>query len=235
MGDDPSGRFILEWLRERKLDGGVSKTTSAPTHKAFLAYDKAGTRLMFTNAPNANRWLSVDDITPHEEVIRSSSLVLVSGYCYMDRAAPRVQAARRVVELASSKSTGLLVFDVVPHKFHEIYPNIADFLKLAERANIIVSEVNTIRRLFGLGHRGEDIGDREVKETVDRLRGSFNGSFDLRYGGGTNIERQAIWIARIGELRDRKSPMWQKSSLRGYGDWLTLMTLQEFFKPFFLQ
>jgi hypothetical protein len=186
---------------------------------------------MFTNRPNANRCLTLEDVRRHEEVLSTTRLLFVSGYCFMDPRAPRVEAAQWAVKAAKRTPTGLVVFDVVPHKFHTVCPNRDAFLKLIEGTDLLVSELNTIRRLFQLGHRGEVITAAMVEETRRLLSRVYPGSFDLRFGEPTHIERQLLWDARQKRSDERDSPKWdQWPVLRGYGDWLTLVTLRDFFR-----
>jgi sugar/nucleoside kinase (ribokinase family) len=226
IGDDPTGRFIYEWLQQRRLEAGVSVSTSLSTGKAFIARDKNDIRLLVNNAPNANRALSVSDVEQHADVITSCRILYVSGYCLMDPQAPRAKATLKAMKLAHKGGQAHIVFDVVPHRFYKIYQS-SKFRDLLAEIDILISGVPTIRRLLNMGVPSEKITRPVVRETVKRLSESCD-RFCLRFGS-SGCDEQVIWDAQGQNLTWEETRHNQTLDKRGYGDRLTVRLLKDFF------
>jgi sugar/nucleoside kinase (ribokinase family) len=225
IGDDPAGKFIHEWLRERELEAGVRISSTFNTAKVFITHDSQGSRLLVSNGINANGDFSASDVEQYFNVISNCRLLYVSGYCFRQPHSPRVYATRRAIDIARNTNS-LVALDVVPHEFHKFYPGIDAFLALTEGVDIIISEVATIRRVLGLGYSNEDITRSIVEDTIMRLAEHYS-HLILRFGPNS-MNYQVVWLAKGSRLIWQETGFMNARDRRGFGDKLAVEAIHSF-------
>jgi sugar/nucleoside kinase (ribokinase family) len=229
IGDDPAGRFIYGWLQERGLEAGISVDTSLSTGKAFIVRDKDDIRFLVNNTPNANRALSASDTEQYADLLSSSKVLYISGYCLMDREAPRREATLTAMRLAHEGDHTHIVFDVVPHQFYKIY-SFQEFQELTSEVDILISEVATMRRFLEMGDRQEEITRSLAQDTAEHLvELRLYDQFILRFGP-SGCDEQVIWDTRTADLVWEETGHEDARDKRGYGDRLTLRVLKDLFR-----
>jgi sugar/nucleoside kinase (ribokinase family) len=221
LGRDPAGEFLQRWLDDNCLNEGIS-FCPASTGKAFIVRDQQDIRFLVNNTPNANSWLSEQDVEQHTQAIQNAKFLYISGYCIMDLEALRLKATQRAIQLAHQSQSTLIIFDVVPHHIYNIL-SFEHFRSLTGKIHILVSEVATIRRFLGLGDRSERITSLLVDETIEQLK-PYYPAFILRYGP-SGCDQQAIWNGKDLIFEDTHHS--QASDKRGYGDQLTIRSLMD--------
>jgi sugar/nucleoside kinase (ribokinase family) len=229
VGDDLAGRAVRAWLEEQGITSAVAVDSSAGTGRAFIARDAHDIRLLVNNKANANHRLDPATVRELEGSLRHCALLYISGYCVMDREAPRYQATRRAIEVARAKidrKTPFVVFDVVPHRIYEIF-NFGEFRELTQGVDILISEVATMRRFLGLGSKAEVV-DRAIAETTaQRLKAHFN-RFILRYGP-SGCDEELRWDGERDCLTWQETGHCDAEDKRGFGDRLAIAALRDFF------
>jgi sugar/nucleoside kinase (ribokinase family) len=184
-----------------------------------------GIRLLISDK-GANRFVDVADIERNRAVITGSNALFVDGYCFVDE--PRRGAADLALDIA--RDAGVLVaFDLVPHDAHRVF-TLDETSRWLKKADMIITEVRTIRRLFGLESDDVVIDLELVDEAFKVLKDKFGEKyFNLRFGTG-NIERSMLCRpGRTPELR------WnyyvETNEPRGFGDRLSATELAEYLDP----
>lgn len=227
IGDDAAGTYIYKWLQDRELDSGISFAATRPTGKVFMIIDRNGKRLLVSNRESANDGLSVAEVRRNVDVIAASRLLYVSGHCFKEVGAQRIEATRFAMEVAR-KSRTCIAFDLVPHRFHEIYPELSQFQELTEGVDILISEVSTIRRIFKMGDQHEMVTKSMVEQTIAEIANYFT-KLILRYGPhGTDY--QAIWDAASNNILWQETDYAKAEDRRGYGDQLTVRVFKDVWK-----
>jgi sugar/nucleoside kinase (ribokinase family) len=232
VGNDIAGRHVKEWLVGRGIGAGVTQDATIGTGRAMIARDKNDVRFLVNNQENANHALSISDVEAHSEDIRSCRVLYISGYCLMRPDSSRTQAALRAMEIAKELGrmpTSCVVFDVVPHQIYKIYTSFDEFRLLTKQVDILISEVATMRRYLGLGSPAEQIDRAIAEETVEHLKNYYS-RFTLRYGS-SGCDEQILYDGLNGVQHWEETDHNYKtvSEKRGYGDKLTISTLQHFF------
>lgn len=226
IGDDPSGRFMYEWLQQHDLATGVSMDNRFSTGKAFIVRDQNDVRFLVNNTPNANRELLVEDVERFAGILKTSKFLYISGYCFMDPEAPRSKSTHRAMEIAREEGQSQIVFDIVPHQFHKIY-QFNEFRKLTREVDVLISEVATVRRLLQLGDPKEIVTRAMVEDAVEHFS-KFYKYLILRYGA-SGCDEQIIWDGQNGKYLWQETEHSTVQDKRGYGDKLTLQALREIF------
>lgn len=229
VGNDLAGRFLEESLADSGIDLRVTRDPSLGTGKAMIVRDKHEIRFLVNNRENANHALSVEDVETNRGIIESCRILYVSGYCIMNRHAPRASATLYAMELAHDPSHPkgrLVVFDVVPHRIYEMY-SFDEFRELTKKVDILISEVTTLRRFLGLGSQEEKVDRAIAEETVERLKDHYR-RFILRYGP-SGCDEQVLCDAANNRLKWESANHKEAVDKRGYGDWLAVRALREFF------
>lgn len=223
LGEDLTGKALAWFLQEQGVDSVLQFHPGIATGQAFIARDQADIRFLHDNSPNANRFLDWHWIETHLSRILACDLVYVSGYCLRNEESPRHQAMLRLLAWLKTERGPRLVWDVVPHRIHEEYP-IEEYLQAIAGAEVVVSDVQTIRRFLKLGHPGQIIDEAIATETAKLAMELFPRTI-LRWGpSGLDHEiRTAQGVSQVVHHHHGKLGTSQK---RGYGDVLALQALR---------
>jgi len=184
-----------------------------------------GNRLLIINK-GANRLVDVAEIERNRSAIGSSNCLFVDGYCFVDE--PRRGAAERALDIAAEAGV-LVAFDLVPHDAYRIFA-LDEASRWLKKADVIIAEVRTIRRLLGLESDDEVSDAKLVHETFKVLQDTFGEKyFNLRFGAG-NIDQSLLCRpGRAPELRWNRYV--ETDEPRGFGDRLSAVELAEYLAP----
>ncbi|ASC73513.1 Hypothetical protein XM38_044800 [Halomicronema hongdechloris C2206] len=229
VGNDFPGGLLLDFISNLGLNKGVFVDKNNPTGRAVVVRDAKDIRLLIDNNTkeklNANQFLSLDNIKSYSEEIKNSRFLYISGFCIKDKSVPRFESVQQAIDIAVKNGTSI-IFDVVPHK---IYEEIS-FKQLREtipQANIVFSEVATIRRLLSLGTTQENITERIAEETAQALR-KFYHRFALRWGR-SGVDEEIIWDGIARKMTRRSHDHSSAEEKRGFGDQIALDALGNVF------
>lgn len=227
-GNDSAGPVITAWLTARDIAIPRRWTADAATGKALILRDSADIRFLVNNRHHANHDLSVDDIEEYRAALASCGIVYVSGYCISEPRAARYQAALRAMDHArSGLRPPVIVFDVVPHRIHEVL-TFGQFRECTRHVDILISSVSTVRRFLELGSAAEEIGEPMARDTAERVTALYPRVI-LRYGP-SGCDHEILADAPTGRLAHRVTGHGQATDKRGYGDRLALSALRDFFR-----
>jgi sugar/nucleoside kinase (ribokinase family) len=227
VGDDGAGNYISQWLQDRELDKGIGIVSDMTTGKVFIIHDSDNQRFLIANSENANKYLSISDIQKHANIITETRILYVSGHCFKEPDTSRIKATRLAINLAQQNG-GLIIFDLVPHEFYKIYPEISQFKTITNGVNTLISEVHSIRRIFNLGNREEKITRIVVEKTIEILSEHFS-YLILRYGR-QGLAHQAVWDSQTNHIIWQENDLMNIDDYRGYGDKLTIKVLKDIWK-----
>lgn len=141
---DIPGQNILNCLIKNDIVPVLSYSKSSGTGKTLLVYFEDDQRLLIADR-GANNTFSVEDIDNEQlETIKKSDIFFVSGYWLMNPS----QAEASVELMREASYAGkTVVLDVVPHQIYKILDT-STFLKYTECVTSIISETNTVARIF---------------------------------------------------------------------------------------
>jgi sugar/nucleoside kinase (ribokinase family) len=228
VGGDSAGAAITSWLTSLGVAMPARWTDARPTGKALIMRDSSGIRFIVNNRTNANHALSVADVEDNLIALRSCAVLHVSGYCINEPAQPRYEATlRAMADAKSGVRPPCVVFDVVPHRVYEQL-TFEQFRACTQHADILISEVSTMRRFLGLGVPGEAMSEEVARETAAGVA-SYYPRAVLRYGP-SGCDHEILVDARTGSLLHHATDHRSVADTRGYGDRLALAALQDFFK-----
>ncbi|MGA7194098.1 MAG: carbohydrate kinase family protein [Anaerolineales bacterium] len=229
VGNDTAGFFITNWLNNNNISIASHWTADRPTGKAIIVRDNSDIRLLINNKDNANQLLSLEDIEEHKNDIISCQILYISGYCISDTSAPRFQATLKAMEYAKQanfSNSPIIVFDVVPHKIYEKM-TFNEFLSYTKNVDILISEVATIRRFLNLGSKLEVVDYNMAEDTMKQIA-LYYSRLILRFGP-TGCDEQILWDKNTNNLLYNETGHKIADDKRGFGDLLTLRSLQNFF------
>ena len=228
VGEDDVGRVIKKWLKHKKIMIPLHLIAQSSTGKAIILRDSSDIRLLINNKQNANHLLDLADVDENEVAIASSRVLYVSGYAISELQVPRYKATLRAMEYAKkSPAHPIVVFDVVPHRIYERF-TFTEFREHTQNADIIISEVATIRRFLGLGSRSETIDENLAKDTAEQIS-QFYDRLILRFGD-SGCDKQIMVDKSIGRFHYEDTGYFRATDKRGFGDRLTLIALRDFFE-----
>ncbi len=141
---DLAGRYLVSWLERCGVRLLLSHDPRNQTGMVMMTFSSQDRRIMVANA-GANRTFCEEDINVAiQDAVASVDMLFVSGYSLL--VPERAAAVRSLMRLAHGQQT-FVVLDVVPH---QIYMDIDsdDFISLLKYVDLIVSEVNTLKRLL---------------------------------------------------------------------------------------
>jgi sugar/nucleoside kinase (ribokinase family) len=227
VGEDALGEHIDKLFADEKVSLLCAHLSGKSTGVSLYIRDSTpmhhyGIRLLIVDK-GANQFIEVGEIERNRAVIAGSNALFVDGYCFVDE--PRRSAAHLAMDIA--RDAGVLVaFDLVPHDAHRVF-TLDEASHWLKKADMIITEVRTIRRLIGLESDDLVIDLKLVEEAFKVLKEMFGEKyFNLRFGAG-NIDRSMLCRpGRAPELRwnhyvETKEP-------RGFGDRLSATELAEY-------
>ena len=158
IGKDVSGRAALGWLREKGIHCSITDDEALSTGRSLILRDEARDTKVMVSHRGANVALLPEEIP--EEPIASAHLLYISGYALLE--APHAQAVR-AIEVARQHGTAVMV-DLVPHRIFASGLS-HDYRRALDRADALVLELGTARRLLGNGKLSEDQAIKHLLET----------------------------------------------------------------------
>ncbi|MDP3279606.1 MAG: carbohydrate kinase family protein [Nitrosomonas sp.] len=221
IGRDAIADIVVTRINESGIMSELQRVNNADSGCAIILWDAAGHRMIINNAPNANlEWNpDADTFLP----IIDGRIVYVSGYCLIG-SNPRSCWWEKWFDDVKHRCS-FLIIDVVPHRIHNLVQP-ERLLKYLGGADLIVSEVSTLRRVIGVGNPDEVVTEILARETKDILLARFGGAFILRYGK-SGCDEQMVCKAS-GEFEVKSTDYASESEKVGYGDALLVRVLSEF-------
>jgi sugar/nucleoside kinase (ribokinase family) len=226
VGSDPAGDFLVRWLEPLGMAGGVLRSDSAGTGKAFIVRDQADIRFLYNNDQNANADLNPTDVQGFAAQFQAIQALYISGYCAMHPSAPRLAAMQAAIQLARADPRRWIIYDVVPHQVYKLY-SFEQFRALTAGVNLLISEVATMRRFLGLGDRSETLTPALVEAAIEGTAKVYP-NFILRYGP-SGCDHQVVWNESSGKLVWEDTGHAQAAEKRGFGDRIAIQALVDHF------
>jgi sugar/nucleoside kinase (ribokinase family) len=227
VGDDAFGGLVLATLSGRGVRTLLPPSRIASTGLAMYLRDSApgvekGVRLLVIDR-GANRLVDTTDVEEHMSTIRESDAFFVDGYCFLEE--PRCAASQHAMQLAQEAGV-FVALDLVPHDAHRFF-RLRNVTRWFERADLVISEVRTIRRILGLAS-AEEVKDAEAAyDTWRVLDATVPGrAFQLRFGAGNVDQSLHCQPGQEPELRD--NGYMGAAEPRGFGDRLSAADLADF-------
>ncbi len=216
---DIAAQSILKELKQAGIQPILGKDSDRPTGTVMITYFSQNRRILVGNK-GANGSFTMQNITPSLlKKVAESDIFFVSGYSLLF-----AEQAQAVVRLSheAKKHGRIVALDVVPHN---IYNTITKeiFYEYTQYVDILISGINTIKRLFPKTAHCETIGDE--KKIAKYLLQRYN-TVILR----PDDDRQILFNDR-GFIKETitgysDADLTQK---RGYLDRLTMRSLFEYY------
>ena len=227
VGEDALGEQIRRLFTDKRVSLLCSPLPGGTTGISLYIRDGApiqnhGIRLLIIDR-GANHLIDITEIERNRAVISGSNALFVDGYCFMNE--PRRSAADHALDIA--RDAGVLVaFDLVPHDAYRVF-TLQEASRWLKKADMIITEVRTIRRLLGL-ESDDEVTDLELVDETFRILKNMLGEkfFNLRFGNG-NIDRSMLF--RPGKASElRWNHYVNTDEPRGFGDRLSAAELAEY-------
>lgn len=227
VGEDVLGEQIRQLFTDKHVTLHCSPLPDRSTGVSLYIRDAApihshGIRLLIIDR-GANHLIDITEIERNRAVISGSNALFVDGYCFVSE--PRRSAADLALDIA--RDAGVLVaFDLVPHDAYRVF-TLEEASHWLRKADMIITEVRTIRRLLGLGS-DDVVTDLELVDETFRVLKNMLGEkfFNLRFGDG-NIDRSML--CRPGSAPElRWNHYVNTDEPRGFGDRLSAAELAEY-------
>jgi sugar/nucleoside kinase (ribokinase family) len=215
---DFAAQIILNELNQAGVQSMLSKDTTLSTGTVMITYFSQDRRILVGDK-GANGSFTMEDITPSLlRKVATADILFVSGYSLL--VAEQARAIVRLTEEAK-KHGRVVVLDVVPHKIYETINSLL-FTAYTQHVGVLVSEINTIKRLFLETTFHRTIGDE--REIAKHLLQRYDAVI-LR----SNNDRQVIFnkIGLIKEMITGYSEA-EATQQRGYLDCLTMRSIFEY-------
>lgn len=230
VGADVLGEHIGQRFADERVSLLCSPLAGESTGVSLYIRDATtvhpcGNRLLIIKR-GANLFIDAAEIERNRTVISRSDALFVDGYCFVDE--PRRTASDLALDIA--RDAGVLVaFDLVPHDAHRFF-TLDEVARWLKKADVIITEVRTIRHLLGLESDDVVFDSERVDETFKVLRDMFGERyFNLRFGAG-GIDRSLLCRpGRAPELRWNHYV--ETDEPRGFGDRLSAAELAEYLAP----
>ncbi|HEV2450549.1 MAG TPA: carbohydrate kinase family protein [Streptosporangiaceae bacterium] len=182
VGSDELGTWAEHSLKKIGVDARLQHDPALPTGLAVSIRDgtaPGGRRLLIVRSENANRMLDSAHITGNSTALTQAGVFVTDGYSLL--AEPRRGATLEAMRVAATAGAQVVV-DVVPHDCYRLIDEL-ELSKWLASAHVVVVEVRTMRRFFGLSTPPGDIDLSVALETLEHLQSIFRDrSFLLRFG-----------------------------------------------------
>jgi ribokinase len=159
VGRDVSGRAAVDWLRAKGIHCNIVDDETLSTGRSLILRDEARDTKVMVSHRGANVAFRPEEVP--EELIANAHLLYISGYSLLE--APQSGAAIRAIEVARSHGTAVMV-DLVPHRIFAGGLSY-DYRRALDRADALVLELGTARRLLGSSKLLEDQALKHLLET----------------------------------------------------------------------
>jgi len=216
---DIAAQIILNELNQAGVQCIFGKDAHRSTGTVMITYFSQDRRILVADK-GANGSFTMEDITPAPlRKVAASDIFFVSGYSLL--VAEQAQAIVRLIEEAK-KHGRIVVLDVVPHKIYKTI-NTALLVKYTQNIGILVSEINTVKRLFPETRYYNDIED---EEKIAKYLLQHYDAVIMR----PNNDRQTIFN-RSGLIKEIITSYNEAESTqrRGYLDNLTMRSIFEYY------
>ena len=227
VGKDVAGKTVTDWLESHRIYTSKTWVCDLSTGIALIMRDSNDIRLVINNIDNANHELSLEDIECNHDSLATCGVLYVSGYCISNPARPRYKATLSAMELVKhSANATAVVLDVVPHRIHEMYC-FDQFLRCTKHVDILIAEVATVRRFLKLGDKDELVDQQMALDTAERISKHYP-RVALRYGP-SGCEHEILMDSMASTITHRETGHNNVADKRGYGDFLAVSALRDFF------
>jgi sugar/nucleoside kinase (ribokinase family) len=216
---DIAAQIILNELNQAGVQSILSKDTNRSTGTVMITYFSQDRRILVADK-GANGSFNMEDIIPSLlRKVATADIFFVSGYSLLV-----TEQARAIVRLTeeAKKHGRVVVLDVVPHKIYETVNNLL-FATYTQYVGVLVSEINTVKRLFPETGSYKTIGDE--REIAKHLLRHYDAVI-LR----PNNDCQVIFN-RSGLIKEIITSYSEAESTqqRGYLDCLTMRSIFEYY------
>lgn len=164
---DPAGQIILQGLRQSGVEPIVEFNRKEGTGAVMILHLSDDQRILIADK-GANVSFGIDKLSEKvKQVLKNAQLLFVSGYSLLNS-----EQAKAVIHMMDiSRSHGhLVILDLVPHTtFANLKPEIYE--QYTRSADILVSETNTLRRIFlsELTSTTEKFSEEQVYQMADQM------------------------------------------------------------------
>lgn len=144
LDDDLAAKYIKQCLDQHSIKHILLRDLSTATGTCVIVYLSNGARLMVTDLA-ANATLSKEDLSVEiVEQIGRSEILYLFGYSLLQE----IQRQSTTYLLALAREMGMtIIFDLLPHEIYR-YFTWNDLEQILYGVNILISELNTLRRLY---------------------------------------------------------------------------------------
>jgi len=141
---DTIGALLVESLERVGVEPILASSPQVSTGTNVIVYTQSGTRMVFSDNIAETSFVTNDVTSEMLEAVENSSMTFVSGFSLLTEA--QASATCKLINAASAAGS-LVVLDVVPH---QIYKHVSTeaFRRYTDSVHVLISEINTIRRLF---------------------------------------------------------------------------------------
>jgi sugar/nucleoside kinase (ribokinase family) len=195
VGDDLLGHHAITHLRALGISVHCGIEPQAPTGLGIQIRDAypvtpQGVRLLTIRANSANRELTVDDIMTHADIVATSNLLMLDGYCFLD--SPRREASLTAVSIAQAHKVPIAL-DLVPHNAYVLY-DLGALKTLLAPVDILITELATIRHFLGLNVSASILDKTSALDTVPVLQSELGNKIVLLRFGVGNLDQSMICV-----------------------------------------
>ena len=160
---DLAGKSFIEYLTQHNVRLFLKMDAEFKTGQTVIMYFSGDKRILVADRA-ANSAFTIQDVTLDLlNIIATCDILFVSGYWLM--IPEQAKATAFLMEHAASNGA-LVVFDVVPHKIYQIL-ECSEFIKYTKDAHVLVSETNTMIRIFHDASRFDP--QHQVKEIAETI------------------------------------------------------------------
>lgn len=213
---DMPAQSILNKLKQKGVHALLSGDSNVPTGTDIIIYFGENERVIIADNRSEVSF-NEDDITREMlETAGNSEILFVSGYTLLSQR-PATAVARLMKE--AQKQQRLVVLDVVPHKIYKRVTH-AEFREYTQSVNVLISEVNTLRRLFPAVAQYDDLA---LDKLADYLLGFYDAlilrpswGLQLTYSKDGLVEKQTV-----------QYPTSDVKQLRGFFETVSMTTLKK--------
>ena len=162
---DISGRLAVGELQKAQVEVVTALARTHHTGIAMITYLQNDQRLLVADKAANGTFTKADISTRMRELVIGANVLFVSGYSLLET--DQAMAVHYLMKEASRHGR-LVVLDVVPHVLYR-HVDSKTFLRLAEPVSVLVSEVNTAKRLFFTGDETLPTSEVTVERVAERL------------------------------------------------------------------
>lgn len=165
---DLAGKSFIDYLTNHNVHLFLKEDAEFKTGQTVIMYFSGDKRILVADRA-ANGSFTLQDVTPDLlNVVATCDILFVSGYWLMN---PEQAKATAALMEHAARNGALVVFDVVPHKIYQIL-EFSEFIKYTKDAHVLVSETNTMIRVFQDTSRFD--AQRQVKDIAETILQNYH-------------------------------------------------------------